>query len=120
MPSPRQQFGAWAEDAASQFLRQKGYEVLDRHVTSRHGEIDLVAKDHDTIVFVEVKARRNQSFGQAAESVTKTKLKRLRLAIEDYLSKMQWQDREVRIDLVTVEQKKDGAHKVSHLQGISL
>lgn len=103
MPSPRQQFGAWAEVAAVDFLRQKGYEILDRHVTSRYGEIDILARDGDTLVAVEVKARRNNKFGSAVEGITKKKFDRLRLAIEEYLQKKHWEKQAVRIDVVTID-----------------
>lgn len=115
MPSAKQKYGGLAEQQAADFLLRKGYAILDRHVTSRYGEIDLVADDRGTIVFVEVKARRSQKFGTAAESVTKKKLERLRLAIEEYVQKKGWENRSMRMDVVAIDRK-----NVTHLQGVAV
>jgi putative endonuclease len=103
VPSLRQRYGVLAEAQAAEFLRSKGFTLLDRHVTSRYGEIDLLMQDGETMVAVEVKARRNQKFGRAIEGVTDVKLERLSNALHDILEKRGWQNKSVRIDVVTVE-----------------
>lgn len=103
MPSVRQIRGHQAEDAAVSFLQQKGMAILDRHVTSRYGEIDILAEDGDTIVAVEVKYRQTSVFGTAAEAVTKSKVERLTATLEDLIIKRNWQGRPYRIDVVTIE-----------------
>ncbi len=103
MPSPRQRYGSQAEDQAADFLVGKGYTILDRHVTSRFGEIDILAQDGETVVAVEVKARRSQAFGRAIEAVTQQKLERLAAALHEALEKRGWQEKPIRIDVVTVE-----------------
>ena len=67
---PRRLFGNKAEKLAERYLKKKGYKILDRQFVTRYGEIDLVAREGDEIVFVEVKARRSTAFGYPEESVT--------------------------------------------------
>jgi putative endonuclease len=78
--------GARAEDLCAQFLRRAGMRILARNWRCRHGEIDLIAEDFGTLVFVEVRLRRSASFGGAAESVTAAKRGRLVAAARLYLA----------------------------------
>jgi putative endonuclease len=83
----RQELGKHGEDVAVRELERRGYAILDRRYRTRHGEIDIVARDGETIVFVEVKARLTGEFGTAAEAVTERKQHRLaRMAVE-YLAR---------------------------------
>ncbi len=77
--------GAAAEALAARFLAARGLAVVERNYRCRGGEIDLIVRDGKTLVFVEVRLRRNQAFGGAAESITATKRRRLRLAAQHYL-----------------------------------
>ena len=87
MPSLPQRLGTAGEDIAATFLIGKGYEILDRHVSTRGGEIDIVARDGNELVFVEVKMRRSDTFGGPEEAVTDQKLDRIQSAIDAYLSR---------------------------------
>ena len=78
--------GARAEDLCAELLQRSGLRVLERNWRCRHGEIDLVAEEGDTLVFAEVRFRRNARFGGAAESVTGAKQARLAAAARLYLS----------------------------------
>ena len=69
--------GAFGEDAACQYLRKKGYKIVGRNYSCRMGEIDIIAKDRRYIVFAEVKLRKDDSYGRAAEFVTAAKQQRL-------------------------------------------
>lgn len=113
MPSLRQQFGTSAETQAADFLRAKGWTLLDRHVTSRYGEIDLLMQDGNVIVAVEVKARRTASRGRAIEAMTNSKLQKLADAFHDILAKRGWSRRPYRIDVITVEPS-----GIEHLSGV--
>lgn len=72
--------GRWAEDQTATFLESKGFRILSRNFRTRFGEIDLVADDADTLVFVEVKYRRDESFSSAEEALTAAKRKKLHKA----------------------------------------
>jgi putative endonuclease len=103
MPSPRQRRGAAAEDRAAEFLIAQGLRILERHVTSRFGEIDILAEDGEVIVAVEVKARRNEAFGVALEAMTDSKVEKIFAALHEVLEQRGWQEREFRLDVVAID-----------------
>ncbi len=80
-----QQHGAAAEQQAALFLQQRGLSILTRNYRCRGGEIDLIAQDGNTLIFVEVRARRNAHYGGAAASITRHKQQRLIQAARHYL-----------------------------------
>jgi len=69
--------GQYTESLACEFLKKKGLKLVEKNFNSRLGEIDLIMKSNDTLVFVEVRYRKNNDFGSAAESVTANKQKKL-------------------------------------------
>ena len=101
-PSPRQTRGRIGERAAADFLKERGYRLLDRNVRYAWGELDLVAEDGQTMVFVEVRARKGNSLGSPMESITRAKQQRLVLAAQEYLQRNGLEKRLWRIDLIGV------------------
>lgn len=86
-PAPsRAARGAHAEALAARFLERRGLVVATRNFRTRHGEIDVIARDGDTLVFVEVRLRASGSFGGAAASITQAKRARLVAAADAYLA----------------------------------
>lgn len=77
--------GSVAEEAAVRYLRRRGYRILERNVTTKAGEIDVVAREGDTLCFIEVKARQTQTYGPAVAAVTPSKQRRLARAASLYL-----------------------------------
>lgn len=77
--------GQDAEHACCRYLQQQGLKLLARNYHGRRGELDLVMRDRNTVVFVEVRYRRNMAFGGALESITSTKQQKLRFTAEQYL-----------------------------------
>ena len=82
--------GDQAEERAGLYLQRAGLRVVTRNYRCRGGEIDLVCRDGDTLVFVEVRMRSNPGFGSALDSVTPAKRRRLVLAATHYLSRRGW------------------------------
>jgi putative endonuclease len=80
--------GAAAEALAARYLATRGLTIVQRNYRCRGGEIDLIARDGEVLVFVEVRLRRNRAFGTAAESITAAKRRRLRLAARHYLARL--------------------------------
>ena len=78
--------GPWGEALAAEYLRRKGYSIVAGNYRCRFGEIDLIARDRKTLVFVEVKLRKNANFAQAREFVDYRKQQRLRTTASLYLS----------------------------------
>ena len=79
------QTGVWGEDLAAAFLREKGYIILERDWHSKHRDIDIIAQDGETTVFVEVKARRSRDYGEPTDAIDNHKRSHLRNAIQHYL-----------------------------------
>ncbi len=95
--------GRQGEELAAAYLTAGGYTIIGRNFTSRYGEIDLICRDGDTLVFVEVKMRRSSRFGTAAEAISRPKQRRLVNAAQDYLQKTGDSRSPVRFDVVTIE-----------------
>jgi putative endonuclease len=114
----RRVFGNSAEDLAAKFLKAKGYRILTKQFTTRYGEIDLIARLGDEVVFVEVKARRGSAFGYPEESVTQKKLEKITLVAQEYLKKKGWESRDHRIDVIAIEYG-EGDPEILHLEGVA-
>ncbi|HHX10857.1 MAG TPA: YraN family protein [Firmicutes bacterium] len=98
------------EDQACDYLRQKDYCIICRNYRSRYGEIDIVAGQRSVLVFVEVRYRKRGSLVTPQESVNRTKIHRLKLAIRDFLYKHSRivQDYDsMRVDLICASEPKD-------------
>ena len=101
---PRQSLGILGENVACAELQRRGYAILERRYRTRYGEIDIVARDGDVTVFVEVKARDGDGFGGGAEAVTRWKQRRLTRMAMDYLARHgRLADRPCRFDVVAVD-----------------
>ncbi len=109
MTDPRQVFGRWAEGLAARYLERRGYEILARNVRTAYGEIDLVAREADEIVFVEVKARRTEAFGWPEAAVGAGKRARLMAACRAYLQSHPEPVGGSRIDVIAIVQSRPGA-----------
>lgn len=112
----RQQVGSQGETIARRFLQRRGLRIVDRNWRTRSGEIDLICRDRDTLVFVEVKARSGSAFGQPYEAVGPQKQARLRRLAEEYIAEHALGDCPVRFDVLSVrfDSKPDG---VEHIEG---
>ena len=100
----RQALGIIGENLAVSELTRRGYAILDRRYRTRYGEIDIVAEEEGTIVFVEVKARATAEFGTAAEAITDWKRRRLASMAVDYLARHHLTDRPCRFDVVAIDE----------------
>lgn len=95
--------GLKAEEIACKYLKSLGYKILERNFRIRGGEIDIVAKEGEEIVFVEVKARWSHKFGEPAEAVTFWKMKALLKTALFYLQKVKWGDKQYRVDVIAMD-----------------
>ncbi|MDR9467371.1 YraN family protein [Marinospirillum sp.] len=86
-PTQRQLQGRAAENAACQFLTARGLQLLEQNFLCKLGEIDLILMDGQTLVFAEVRFRKNPHFGGAAASVTPSKQRKLQRAAQVYLQR---------------------------------
>lgn len=95
--------GRQAEALAAQFLVRQGLQVLTQNFRCRGGEIDLVCRDRKSLVFVEVRLRRNANYGGAAASITASKQARIILAARHYLSANAANESDCRFDCVLLD-----------------
>ena len=103
MIDPRRQFGNEGEALAAKFLEEKGYEILERQYRCVYGEIDLVCKEKNEIVFVEVKSRNSHEFGYPEDSVTRVKRLHLFNVGQEYLEAHHLIDQPWRVDVIAIE-----------------
>jgi putative endonuclease len=114
----RQPLGSYGEEVAARHLVALGMVLLDRNWRCDQGEIDLVARDGDTLVVCEVKTRRGLDYGTPVEAVTARKASRLRRLAACWLAQHPVHPREVRIDVVGVLRRPQGPVLVEHLRGV--
>lgn len=98
----KQKTGKSGEEIASDYLKQKGYTILERNFRCKQGEIDIIAMDKEEIVFIEVKTRRNRHYGLASEAVNKQKKKHLINSIRYYIHIRNLQNDFIRIDVIEI------------------
>jgi putative endonuclease len=102
MSKERINLGKSGESLAVDYLRKTGYRIIVRNFRRTAGEIDIIARDHDTYVFIEVKTRRSCRFGHPAEAVTRQKQKQISRAALEYLHTQELVDVPARFDVITV------------------
>ena len=98
----RREIGRNGESAAENYLRERGYQILAKNFQCGHKEIDLICRDGEYIVFVEVKARSSTEYGLPAECITFRKQQMLRMAAQMFLKKNGMPDAFCRFDAVEV------------------
>jgi putative endonuclease len=102
MKDLRRQLGEAGEDLAAAALKKQGYKILERNYTCTLGEIDLIARQGKTLVFIEVKTRRSERFGAPQEAVSPAKQARLRRLAAYYLKQKRLGEVAVRFDVVAI------------------
>ncbi len=102
MSKHRKAFGQWGEDAAADYLIEKGYAIVARNYRSEYGEIDLVAERAQVLAFVEVKTRSSQNYGLPEEAITEQKAEHMLAAAQDYMQVHPEWGGDWRIDVIAV------------------
>ncbi len=102
MSETRIEFGKQAEKTAVEFLKTKGYKILQRNYRTKFGEVDIIAEDKGTICFVEVKARHSSSFGVPEEAVFARKQRQISKAAIYYLKSNNLLERSARFDVLSL------------------
>jgi putative endonuclease len=114
----RRETGRRGEEAAAHYLAARGCRILHRNWRCRMGELDIVAEDGETIVFVEVRTRAPRSrFGTAAESVDARKRRKLTSLAQLYLAMTGRQGAPVRFDVIACTARPDGTLDIEHIPG---
>ncbi|HEU5181276.1 MAG TPA: YraN family protein [Candidatus Polarisedimenticolia bacterium] len=113
---PRKILGDRGEQTAADFLARSGMRIVERKFRCKGGEVDLIAKDGDDLVFVEVKTRSSLEFGEGSEAVTAAKRRRILRAAALYLSARDSWSHPCRFDVVSVRFSPTGATLLEHLK----
>ena len=120
MTTPRSRLGALGETVAAAHLEAQGLNVVDCNFRTRYGEVDIIAEDAGTLVFVEVKTRRSLAFGTPEESVTPRKRARLAKVAAAYLQLHGLEQRNWRIDVVGVALQRTGPATINHVRAVEV
>jgi putative endonuclease len=111
----KQSLGSDGEALAAEFLRKKGYRIIAKNYKTAIGEIDIVAQDGDTIVFLEVKTRTNEAFGYPFEAVNDRKRRKIRNVALLFLKKMK-EEVPARFDVLSISSAGDGKKEITHIK----
>ncbi|MBI3300553.1 MAG: YraN family protein [Deltaproteobacteria bacterium] len=112
----RRDLGQQGEREAEQFLSAQRYAIVARNYRSPFGEVDLIALDRQTIVFVEVRTHTGEAFGDPLESVNARKQRQIARAALHYLSRHHLHDREARFDVIGIRWEGEKTH-LTHIKG---
>ncbi len=94
--------GSKGEETATALLKENGYKILHRNYKTKLGEIDIIARDRDTYVFIEVKTRRTARFGSPAEAVVRNKQRQISKAALSFLKANNLLQEKARFDVVSI------------------
>ena len=109
------QIGAKGEQIAKEMLEAKGYQILEQNWRFSRAEVDLIAKDGEILVFVEVKTRSYDYFGQPEEFVTSTKEAFMAQAASAYMDKI-GHDWEIRFDIIGILYRNQASFRIKHIE----
>ena len=107
MRNKHQKFGEKSENLAAWYLKENGYKIIEQNYRNRIGEIDIIAKEKKTIVFVEVKSRRSIRYGNPKLAVTPKKQRKISMVALYYLKSTQQIDAKARFDVVAIISNRD-------------
>lgn len=111
----RHDFGRHCEFMARTYLEQQGYLILETNWRSGHKEIDIIAKEGEMLVIVEVKARKNEDFMFAEDAVDEKKIRNLIRATHNYIL-LKGLDCDTRFDIITLVLDNNGEYKLKHIK----
>lgn len=113
----KRKLGIIGEKIAQDYLRNRGYEILETNFYTRRGEIDIIAQKDNCIAFIEVKTRTNLKYGTPAMAVNHVKKKHIKNVSKIFLAINKIKESEVRFDVIEVLIM-NGKCKINHLEGI--
>lgn len=113
------ELGKWGEDIAVSFLEEKGYQIIERDWKSGHHDLDIVAKEGNTLVIAEVKTRRTRLFGNPEEAIDYKKRKSLLSAINHYV-KSHYYGNSVRFDIISIVGTIGSKPEIDHIIDVAL
>jgi putative endonuclease len=113
------ELGKWGEALAAEFVEKKGYDIIERDWKSGHHDLDIIARDEDTLVIIEVKTRRNRLFGAPEEAIDYKKRQSLQSAINHYV-KSHHVNAPVRFDIISIVGTIGSTPEIDHIKDVTL
>lgn len=116
MSFKRLALGKSGESLAENFLLKKGYSIIQKNYRTRCGEIDLIARYQDILIFVEVKTRSGIQLGSPLHAVTTRKQKQISKVALEFLSKNNFFDTDARFDVISIVYKNTATTEIEHIE----
>lgn len=113
------ELGKWGEEIAAAFVEKKGYEIIQRDWKSGHHDLDIIAKDEDTLVIIEVKTRRNRLFGNPEEAIDYKKRLSL-LSAANHFVKSHHINAPIRFDIISIVGMIGSTPEIDHIKDVTL
>ena len=114
--STAQALGKSGEEAAVRYLKSKKFRIIERNFRFLRGEIDIIAYERKTLVFIEVKARKSKEFGPPEEAVTPSKQRQIKRVAQGFLTQNNLQDIECRFDVLSLSFNEKNGYQIHHLK----
>ena len=115
MTESRLTLGAWGEDRATEYLCQQGFKIVERNFTTPVGEIDIIAKNRQFVVFAEVKTRRSNAFGTPQEAVGQRKQRQIARTAQWYLQNNAKLKLQPRFDVIAILCQSGKEVEITHI-----
>ena len=112
----KRDIGKEGEEIAAKYLTEKGFKILERNYHYSHGEIDIVAKNKEWLVFVEVKTRLNLEYGEPEYAINPKKIKQIKKMAELYLFDKEIEEADCRFDVVAILFENENNPKITHYE----
>ncbi len=118
MSTGRISLGQQGERAAANYMKNKGYKIIERNWRGRYGELDLICERKELLVFVEVKTRTQAPMNDPGYGMTPKKIQHFMHAVEEYLTKSESWDRPCRLDFIGLVKSETGDFSLCHEQNV--
>lgn len=111
----KKETGSYGEKLATEFLKELGYKIIIKNYVYRKGEIDLIAKDGELLVFIEVKYRKNLEFGRPELQITNSKQHQIKKVALGYLFENDIRDMQCRFDVIAILHLPETEPEINHI-----
>jgi putative endonuclease len=116
MKQNKKEFGGAGEELAGRYLEEHGFRIIEKNYRYGKGEIDIVAREDDYLVFVEVKTRHSLNFGEPEYAISRGKLNQIKKIASAYLWEKEIEDQDCRIDVVTILFQGKESPQINHIR----
>lgn len=116
----KKDFGEKGEGIAKNYLIKSGYKIIEKNFRTNFGEIDLICEKDSSIIFIEVRTKRESDFLLPEESITKRKIKHIKLASLEYLSRLKKVYKEIKFEFIGILFKNDNEYEINHIKDFIL